>query len=69
MLKDKCNIAVQWDGGQKCWTVQSMDSKNYTIQPMGHEIFVHKAGFIAKIKEENGVLKFKINDNEIEIKV
>lgn len=65
----KADIAIQWDDGQSCWTVQTVAMEmgsyetKYTLEPTGMEteIFCHKAGFIGKYK----TLDFKVVGKEL----
>jgi len=53
-LIGKAHVGVQWDATQSCWSIQTIPlSKNafgskYLLEPVGDELFIHKAGFISK---------------------
>jgi len=53
-LIGKAHVSVQWDNTQSCWSIQTIPlSKNafgskYLLEPVGTELFIHKAGFISK---------------------
>ena len=72
MLSGVTDILIQYDKGQECWTVQSIPlvkgefGSKYDIVPQGtdNEIFIHKGGFIAKIREVDGSVEFKISNKE-----
>jgi len=53
-LIGKAHVSVQWDNTQSCWSIQTIPlNKNafgskYILEPVGTELFIHKAGFISK---------------------
>ena len=51
---DRCELVIQWDEGQGCWSVQTVPLKKgefgakLKLLNSKNAIFVHKAGFIGK---------------------
>ena len=58
-LIGKAHISKQWDKNQDCWSIQTIPisednfKAKYRLEPVGDEIFIHKAGFISKTKSGN----------------
>lgn len=50
------HIAIQWDAGQDCWSIQTIPLERgsfktrFKLVPIGDEVFCHPAGFISKTK-------------------
>jgi len=62
----KADLVLSWDSQQNCWSLQTVPlvkgefTSKYKIKSVDNPVFVHPAGFIAKIKDTGGDIVFTV---------
>ncbi len=66
----EADLVLSWDKQQNCWSLQAVpltkgDFKSkYKIVSADNPVFIHPAGFIAKIKDTGEGIKFEVKDGD-----